>query len=72
MCIQGKENATSIMLTVIRNFNIYLYVQSSPFITLYLVSKGMDHVISEPCYKGTIVLRNFRKTTIYGHFSIIP
>ena len=27
-------------------------LQYSPFITLCLGSIGMDHVISEPCYKG--------------------
>ena len=30
---------------------------------LYLGSIGMDHVISEPCYKGTILQRNYRKMT---------
>ena len=32
-------------------------VQCSTFITLCLVSIGMDHVISEQCYKGTILQR---------------
>ena len=31
--------------------------QCSTFITLCLVSIGMDHVISEQCYKGTILQR---------------
>ena len=31
------------------------YVQGSPFITLCLGSIELDHVISEPCYKGIIL-----------------
>ena len=38
--------------------------QYSPFIILYLGSIGMDRVISEPCYKETILQRNYRKMTI--------
>ena len=71
MCIQEKENATYIMLTVIRNFNTNIDVQCSPFIILYLVSIGMNRVISGQCYKGLILQRNYRKMTIYGQFSII-
>ena len=26
----------------------------------------MDHVISGPCYEGTILQRNYRKITIYS------
>ena len=37
-----------------------LTIQCVPFITLDLGSIGKDHVISESCYKGTIVLRNQR------------
>ena len=29
----------------------------------------MDHVISEPCYKETILQRNYRKITIKWPFS---
>ena len=29
----------------------------------------MNHVISDLCSKGTILQRNDRKMTIYGHFS---
>ena len=29
----------------------------------------MDHVISEPCYDGTILQRNYRKMTILWSFS---
>ena len=38
-------------------------VHFSPFITLCLVSFGIDHIISEPCYEGTILKRNCRKMT---------
>ena len=31
-------------------------------------SIGMDHVISELCYKGTILQRNYRKMTIVWSF----
>ena len=44
-------------------------IQCSPFITLCLVSIGLDHYISESCYKGTILLRNNRKMTISWSFS---
>ena len=36
---------------------------------LYLGSIGMDRVISELCYKGTILQRNYRKMTIKWSFS---
>ena len=32
-------------------------------------SIGMDCVISEPCYKGAILQRNYRKMTILWSFS---
>ena len=35
------------------------HLQCSHFITVCLESIGMDHVISEPCYKGTILQWNF-------------
>ena len=44
-------------------------VQCNTFITLSLGSIGMDHVISELCYKGTILQRNYRKMTILWSFS---
>ena len=44
-----------------------------PCMKLCLGSIGMDCVISESCYnRGTILQRNYRKITIYGHFPIIP
>ena len=43
----------------------YLEIQCSPFIILCLVSIGFDHVLSESFYKGAILLRNYRKMTIY-------
>ena len=44
-------------------------IQCSPFIKLCFGSTGMDCiirdcVISESCYKGTILQRNYRKMTI--------
>ena len=39
-------------------------VQCSPFILLYLGSIPMGHAISELCYKGTILERNYRKMTL--------
>ena len=29
----------------------------------------MEHVLSEPCYKGTVLQRNYRKMTILWSFS---
>ena len=42
-----------------------------PFISNYAIfgSIEMDLVISEPCYKGTILQRNYRKMTIIWSFS---
>ena len=38
-------------------------IQCSPFLMLFLGSTEMDHVISELCYNGTILQRNYRKMT---------
>ena len=40
-------------------------VQGSPFITPCLGSIELDRVISELCYKGIILYRNFKKMTIW-------
>ena len=48
---------------------LFISVQYSPFIMLYLGSIGMDCVISELCYKETILQRNYRKMTIKWSFS---
>ena len=40
-------------------------IQGSPFITLCLGSIELDRVISEPCYKGIILERNYWKITIW-------
>ena len=45
-------------------------VQCSPFIMLCLGSIGNDHAMSEPCYKGTILQKNYRKMTIIWSFFI--
>ena len=37
----------------------------------YLGSLGMDHAISELCYKGTILQKNYWKMTIICLFDII-
>ena len=55
----------SIKIVSMRKMNI----QSIPFIKLYLGSIGMDCVISESCYKGIILQRNYRKMTIKWPFS---
>ena len=52
--------------------SIYFMTQKlelSPFIMQYLGTIGMDRVISELCYRWTILLRNFRKMTILWSFS---
>ena len=38
----------------------------------YLGSMGMNRVISESCYKVTILQKSYRKMTMNGHFPIIP
>ena len=40
-------------------------IQCSSFITLYFGSIGMDLVISETCYEGTILQRNFIEMVIF-------
>ena len=40
----------------------------SPFITLSLGPIGMGHVISELCYRGTVLQRNYRKMNILWSF----
>ena len=57
-----------IMSTVAGNICM-VDLQCSPFITLYLGSIGVDPVISELCFKGTILERNYRKMTILLSFS---
>ena len=37
--------------------------------SLYLESIEMDHVLSESCYKGTILQRSYRKMTMLWSFS---
>ena len=44
-------------------------VQCNLFIALCFGSIEMDHVISEPCYKRTILQWNYRKMTILWSFS---
>ena len=46
-------------------FHIYIAVP----ITLCLGYIGMDRVISELCYKGTTLQKNYRKMTILWSFS---
>ena len=41
-----------------------LKVQCSPFVMLCLGYMGLDHVISEFCFKGAILHRNYRKMAI--------
>ena len=54
-------------------FNPEIRIQCSPFVTLFLRSIGMDSIIREACYKGTILQRNYRKMTIpfYNFFGIV-
>ena len=46
------------------SFHSYKNIQCSFFITHCLGSIGMDCVITETCYKGTILQKNYRKMTI--------
>ena len=57
------------MTEVIHSNRLLTYLQCSFFITLCLVSIGMDCVISELYYKGTVLQRNSRKMTIAWSFS---
>ena len=50
-----------IAITPMKTDLIVVKMQCSPFITLCLGFIGMDHVISESCYKGTIFLILFCK-----------
>ena len=44
-------------------------VQCNPSVMLCLGSIGMDCVVSESCYRGTILQWNYRKITILWSFS---
>ena len=44
-------------------------IECSPFIMQCLGSIEMDCVISEPCYKGTILQRNYRIYNFYVKFN---
>ena len=57
-----------IMSTVAGNICM-VDLQCSHFITLYLGSIGMYHVISELCFQEAILERNYRKMTISWSFS---
>ena len=41
-------------------------VKCCPFIMLYLGSIRRDHVLSELCYKGTILQRNYTRVVNLG------
>ena len=43
---------------------VSLLIECTPFITLCLGSIDMDCIISESCYKYTIIQSNYRKMTI--------
>ena len=47
-------------------------IKCSPFITLCLGSIENDCAISELCYKGTFLPRNYREMAISWAFPIIP
>ena len=51
----------------------YEHLASKQWLNLIpgLGSIAIDCVISKPCNRGTILLRNYRKMIIYGHFPII-
>ena len=46
-------------------------LQGSPFITLCLGSIELDRVISEPCYKRTIILRHYAEGYIVFAFPFV-
>ena len=50
---------------VVRYLDSMICIQGSLFITLCSGSIELDPVISEPCYKGIILYRNYRKMTIW-------
>ena len=53
-------------------YGLNFSIQCSPLIRLQLGSIRMYRIISEPCYKGTILQRNYRKMTInYRKMTII-
>ena len=46
----------------------FVNAQLSPFIMLFR-SIGIGFVVNDPCYKGTILQKNYRKMTISWAFS---
>ena len=62
--------ASKVVSTLIRYlFAPKMAIHLSSFITLCLGSIGMYRVLSEPRYKGTVLLKNYRKVTITWSFS---
>ena len=45
-------------------FGLNVQIHFGPFIMLCLGSIEMDRVVSEPCYKGTVLHSNYRKGTM--------
>ena len=46
-------------------------IECSSFMTLCLGSIAMEHVISKPCYKGTILQWNCRKMATFSYNSFV-
>ena len=69
-------NLCQLLMLLIRYKACKNLIQRSPFISLYIGFIGMDQIIRESCYEGTILQRNFgkiiEKLSFYGHFPIIP
>ena len=73
--VEDLTKQTTCMIRSINRFIRYKacknLIQQGPFIRLYLGFMGMDQIIRESCYNGTILQRNYWKMIIYGHFPMI-
>ena len=68
----------NILALIVRLFSctcckiLFLHVQCSPLVLLYLGSIAMDRVISELFIKGQFYKGIIGKLPFHGHFPIIP
>ena len=65
LCRPLKEPILYADTNVLNIVAILVIVQCCPFETLCLGSIGMDIAISQWCYKGTILQKNYRKLISY-------
>ena len=57
------------IMVVMHKLTAHVHVHYSPFIMLCLLSIEIGRVISEPCYKGTVLHSTYSPTCVKDHLS---